>query len=68
MHEPDHNYISPLVRRWMPDASKEEQIEASANLRRYLEVIYRIYLRLYREGRFPLRRDRNLPHDKIRSP
>lgn len=43
--------ISPLVRKWMPDASETELIEATENLRRYLGVVYRIYCRLKEEGK-----------------
>jgi len=41
--------ISPLVKRWMPDASEEEQRQATYNFREYLAVIYGIYLRLEAE-------------------
>lgn len=43
--------IAELVLYYMPDATKEEQIEATANLREYLGVIYNIFLRLEREGK-----------------
>lgn len=51
--------VAEAVKLWMPDASEEEQIEASENLRRYLEVIHRIVLQLEAEGR--LRKDKK--HD-----
>lgn len=45
--------ISPLVKKWMPDASESELEEATENFRRYLAVAYRVYERLEREGRLP---------------
>jgi|GEM_PF-4027287 len=47
--------ISPLVHRLLPDADEAELIEATANLRRFLDVVYDIYLRLEAEGRLPLK-------------
>lgn len=35
----------------MPDANEEELKEATVNFRDYLEVLYRIFERLDREGR-----------------
>lgn len=43
--------IAEIVRHWMPEASDEELKEATVNFRAYLAVIYRIFLRLEREGR-----------------
>ncbi len=47
--------ITPVVRRWMPNASDDELKEATINLRRYLAVVYKIFLRLESEGKFPLK-------------
>lgn len=49
--------IASAVRHWMPNASEEEQIKATVRLRRYLAVVYRIYLRLEAEGKLPISRD-----------
>ncbi len=38
--------VSPVVQSWLPEASNEELKEASNNLRRFLAVAYRIYLRI----------------------
>ena len=46
--------IAQAVKYWMPDATEEEQKRATVNLRRYLAVVYQIYLRFEREGKFPL--------------
>lgn len=54
--------ITPVVRRWMPNASDDELKEATINLRRYLAVVYRIFLRLEAEGKLPEPRD-NLDDD-----
>ncbi len=43
--------IAEIVRHWMPDASEDELREATINLREYLAVIYRIFLRLEAENR-----------------
>ncbi len=43
--------IAEIVRHWMPDASEDELKEATVNLREYLAVIYRIFLRLEAENR-----------------
>ncbi|MDP1549305.1 MAG: hypothetical protein Q8L97_03975 [Nitrosomonas sp.] len=43
--------IADIVRHWMPDASEDELKEATVNLREYLAVIYRIFLRLEAENR-----------------
>ncbi len=47
--------ISPLVKKWLPGTSVEEQVIATENLRDYIEVLYRIYLRLESEGYFKKR-------------
>lgn len=49
--------ISPLVRKWMPDATDEELKAATVRLRRYLAVAYRIFRRLEAEGKLPDVRD-----------
>lgn len=43
--------IAEIVHHWMPDASEDELKEATVNLREYLAVIYRIFLRLEAENR-----------------
>lgn len=43
--------IAEIVRHWMPDANEDELREATINLREYLAVIYRIFLRLEAENR-----------------
>jgi len=43
--------IADIVRHWMPDASEDELREATINLREYLSVIYRIFLRLEAENK-----------------
>jgi hypothetical protein len=57
--------ISPLIRRWLPNASIEEQTIATQQLRRYLAVVYRICQRLEMEGGFPLRRDKLNEGDRL---
>ncbi len=52
--------IATVVRRWMPNASDEELKEATINLRRYLAVVYRIFLRLEAEGKLSEPRDNYL--------
>ncbi len=43
--------IAEIVRHWMPDASEDDLKEGTINLREYLAVIYRIFLRLEAENR-----------------
>lgn len=47
----DDSDVSPLIKRWMPEASRNEQIEATRNFRAYMRVLYRIYLRIEQERR-----------------
>ena len=49
--EPD---VCEFVRKHLPQASLAEQLEAQAAVDRYLIVVYRIYQRLKREGKWPL--------------
>lgn len=44
--------VAELVLELMPDATLEEQIEATQNLRAYLAAVYRIFCRLQSEGTF----------------
>jgi hypothetical protein len=60
--------IAEAVRLWMPDASEEEQKQATVNLRNYLAVIYRIVLRLEAEGRLGKSRDKISIDDRVESP
>lgn len=43
--------IAEIVRYWIPNDSEEELKEATINFRAYIEVLYRIFERLDREGR-----------------
>lgn len=58
--------IATVVRRWMPEASDEELKEATINLRRYLAVVYRIFLRLEAEGKLPKPRDNSGEDDTVK--
>lgn len=51
-----------FVRHVMPDATEEEQIEATENFRNYLKVVYRIFLRLEAEGKLP-----EIPPEKLKN-
>lgn len=42
--ESDRPYVAPFIRRLMPDATEDEIVEASENLRRYLLIMYDIFL------------------------
>lgn len=59
--------IATAVRRWMPNASDEELKEATINLRRYLAVVYRTFLRLEAEGKLPEPRDNSDEDDTVKS-
>jgi hypothetical protein len=59
--------IATVVRRWMPDASDAELKEATINLRCYLAVVYRIFLRLEAEGKLPEPRDNFRKDDTVNS-
>lgn len=37
-------YVAPFIRRLMPSGTEEEILEASENLRAYLNALYNIYL------------------------
>ena len=43
--------IAEIVQHWMPNASEEELKAATINLRDYLAVVHRIFLRLDAENR-----------------
>jgi hypothetical protein len=43
--------VATLVQKLMPNASLEEQIEATEHFRAYLKVVYNIFLRYEAEGR-----------------
>jgi len=43
--------ISPLIEELMPHASLEEQKQATQNLRNYIAIGHRIFLRLEAEGK-----------------
>lgn len=62
MKEDAKPHICEFVKKHLPHASLAEQLEAQAMVDRYLMVVYRIYLRLKHEGKFPL-----LPRDKTAS-
>ncbi len=60
--------ICEFVKKHLPQASLAEQLEAQATVDRYLMVVYRIYLRLKHEGKFPLPpRDKTAPADTVGS-
>jgi hypothetical protein len=59
--------IASAVRHWLPSASDEELKQATVRLRRYLAVVYAIYLRYEAEGRFPLPRDNLSESDTVNS-
>lgn len=40
----DQPYVAPFIRRLMKDATEEEILEASENLRQYLLVLYDMFL------------------------
>jgi hypothetical protein len=44
--------ISPLIEKWHPHATPEEQRQYTQEFRAYLAVLYRIFLRLDAEGHF----------------
>lgn len=50
-------YIPPLVRRLMKDATEEELVQASENLRRYVRALYATFLRMEAEQDATVRRD-----------
>lgn len=50
--------VSSLVKRWLPHASDEELVAATANFRRYLAVAFRVYERLEREGKLACLHDK----------
>lgn len=45
--------ISPLIEKWHPDATREEQVTYTDELRAMLLGIYRVFERADAEGRFP---------------
>jgi hypothetical protein len=57
--------IAELVLDLMPTATREEQLEATRNLRGYLAAVYRIFVRLESEGKLGLLHDKSLEHDKV---
>jgi hypothetical protein len=59
--------IADAVRHWMPHAHEEEQKQATVNLRRYLAVVYRLFLRLEAEGKLPKPRDNSEDGDTVDS-
>ncbi len=50
--------INPLVLELMPHASPEEQKQATQNLRKYIAIVHRIFLRLEAEGKLDTIYDR----------
>jgi hypothetical protein len=60
--------ISDIVKHWMPEASEEEQKEATKNVREHLAVVYRIFLRLEREGKMHLIQKDPNEHGKVEAP
>lgn len=57
--------IAEVVRRWMPNASDEELKEATINLRAYLAVHYRIFLRREAERGKKAAFDESIADDRV---
>ncbi|MGK2957403.1 MAG: hypothetical protein ACSLFB_03175 [Acidimicrobiales bacterium] len=60
--------ISPLVRHWMPEADEDELKEATSNLRGFLTIVHRIFLRLEAEGRLPVVCDNSSINGRVEEP
>ena len=45
--------IPSFIRRWMPNASEEELIEATENFGKYVAIVIRVYERRARENSEP---------------
>ena len=52
MAKKDIPEISPLIEKWHPHATLDEQRQYTQEFRAYLAVLYRIFLRLDAEGFF----------------
>jgi hypothetical protein len=59
--------IAELVLQVMPNATREEQLEATQNLRAYLAAVYRIFIRLESEGNLDLIHDKSWGRDRVES-
>jgi hypothetical protein len=57
--------IAELVLELMPNATREEQLEATRNLRAYLAAVYRIFVRLESEGNLGLIHDKSRERDRV---
>jgi hypothetical protein len=57
--------VAEIVRHWMPEATDEELKQATVNLRNYLVVVYRIFLRLEAKSRPPRARDNSSISDRV---
>lgn len=64
IHQPKPT-ISKLIAALLPSAPYEEQLEAHENLRDFLAVAYRMYLRLSEERTFPRHRDKFAEGDTV---
>lgn len=65
--------ISPLIQKWHPTATLDEQRRYTKELRAYLAVLYRIFLQLERDGLLPTdsresERDAMLESDNLAQP
>lgn len=50
MNEQQPDEVAPLFERWFPELSREEQVRATRELRHFLRIVYRIYIRLEEQG------------------
>jgi hypothetical protein len=53
-------YIPPLVRKVMKSAGERELEEATENLRRYLNELYKMFLKIEGEGEPPPEEERRI--------
>ena len=54
MQDKTKQQVCKFVKKHLPNASLAEQLEAQAAVDQYLMVVYRIYQRLKREGKWPI--------------
>jgi hypothetical protein len=60
LQENPQTTFSPMVEHFLPNAPIEEKNRAQVNLDAFMDSMYRIYLRLEADGRFPLPEDGSL--------
>lgn len=51
MNSKDMPYVAPFIRRLMKDATEEEILEASENLRQHLKILYGMFVERERRER-----------------